>query len=190
MNFYKFYFKENTDGEYSYSSTQLQTTEDIANQVIEFGKQIPEDMIYTDPEDPAYGREDDIHVTVLYGLHNETSVDCENIIKETKPFTIKLGNISFFESDDYRVMKIEIESEELHELYQKLKDNTENTQSFDEYNPHCTIAYVKKDYDDSNLDIEKFKDIELPVNNIVFSSKNKEDIGRINIPLEGDDEKI
>lgn len=185
MTFYTHYFVENSQGEYKYSSTQVDMPENVAQLVLDFGKSIPDSDIYTDEEDPSYGREDNIHTTILYGIHGEKPDEVDELVKGVKPFNIVLGDISFFDADKYRVMKIEVEGEGLRELYKKFKENTKNTQSFDEYSPHCTIAYVKKDYDDSELDKEKFKNIEVNVNDIIFSSHNKEDIGRIEIPLEG-----
>lgn len=174
MRFIEHYFIEKENGTYKYSSTQVDFPEEIAEQVENFSKTIPDKHIYEEEDNDSYGREDEIHTTVLYGIHDEDPEAVKNLIKDIKPFIVKMGEISFFESDNYNVMKIDIISDELHELHEKIKENIKNTQTWPEYKPHCTIAYVIKDYDDSELDVEEFKDMEVFIDSITFSSMNGE----------------
>ena len=112
------------------------------------------------------GRENEIHVTVLYGLHTNDVKDIEEV--KAEPFKITLGKISKFESEEYDVLKIEVQSPKLHQLNKKLKE-FEYTSKFDKYVPHCTIAYVKKGSCDRLLGNEYFLGKEVSVDSLTFS---------------------
>jgi len=107
---------------------------------------IDEDDVYIKPLDQSYGLETKPHVTVLFGIH-EDEIDPEtiaNVIKSNmKPLTVKVDEIDVFEGPEYDVVKYNIPiSDELqgyHDLFKKFP----NTQTFPEYKPHMTIAYVR-----------------------------------------------
>lgn len=78
-----------------------------------FGK-IKDNILYL-PEEEAdkYGREDEFHITVKYGL-KETNP--ELFRKYLKPVKIRLGPVSKFEQDDYDVLKVGVISEGLNSI--------------------------------------------------------------------------
>ena len=130
--------------DYSYASTQVNFPESVAKRIIEWGKEnIPDSKVYEDPDDDTMGREDTVHCTLLYGLVSEDpdpvreQLAGEGIIRAT------FGKITIFEQDDYDVVKIDVKSDDLHRLHNKLSDALENENKFPEYKPHVTIAYVK-----------------------------------------------
>lgn len=131
-----------------------------------------DEHIYTDPEDPSYGREDEIHTTILYGIHDENPDEVAELVKDVEPFEVQLGPISYFDSDDYNVMKVDVDSPQLHDLNQKIQDNVDFSTDYPEYKPHMTIAYVTKDFPKDEVDIETFKGLTQLVKEIIFSSKN------------------
>lgn len=106
---------------------------------------IDKDDLYEPKDDTGFGRETEPHVTILYGLHDDVpDEDVSEEIKKIKSPSIKLGKVSSFEtSDDFDVLKYEVESKDLHGLNKKFK-KFPNTNKFPDYKPHCTIAYVKK----------------------------------------------
>ncbi len=105
-------------------------------------RQVPEEILYV--EEPGFGREIEPHVTILYGLHNENDYfTVRRILQSYKNIPIELGKISKFESDKYDVIKIEVESDACHKLHNQIKEECINTQTYDTYHPHVTIAYVK-----------------------------------------------
>ena len=127
------------------------------------------------------GFEDEPHVTLLYGIHDggehdelskEKLAEIIDISKPTLDEAVILKGVSAFENDEYDVLKFDAESPALREANKKLS-NFPNSNSFPDYKPHVTIAYLKsgkaKDY------IEKFKDIkdvELSPEKIVYSRPN------------------
>ena len=96
-------------------------------------------------EKPGFGRELQPHVTLLYGFHDnvkpEWIKDCVYRLK--KPIEVQLTEIKHFENPLFDVVVFNINSPRLHKLHE-IFSKFPNTQTHGEYNPHTTIAYVKK----------------------------------------------
>jgi 2'-5' RNA ligase len=107
---------------------------------------IDEDDVYIKPYDDSYGLEDQPHITIVYGIH-EDEIDDEtigNIIKENvRPLTLKVDEVDIFEGEEYDVVKYNIPLTDELQRYRDLFMKFPNTQTFPNYNPHMTIAYVK-----------------------------------------------
>jgi 2'-5' RNA ligase len=131
---------------YDYSSVQINLPDHLANKIVEWGKKIPDNDIFRDPNNPSFGREDEIHVTVLYGIHSKSPRETKSILHNVHPFTVELKNVSLFSDKEkpFDVVKIGVESPDLHKLNTKLKNELDYTSNYNEYIPHVTIAYVKK----------------------------------------------
>lgn len=133
-------------------------------------KNIPEDCLYYKENKDGY--ETDPHVTVLYGLHTVDPNDVKELLKNQKPFEIKLGKISIFDTNpDYDVLKIEVESDILRKLNDKLKD-LPYTNSFKSYKPHCTIAYIKKDKCKDLIGNKTFYGKKFKIKELTFSGRD------------------
>lgn len=132
---------------YQYSSVQVSLSRPAADQIFEWGEQYIEDSkIFCDPHDPVYGREDEIHITVLYGLHTEQAELVRELLRNEPAFRVKLGAVSIFSTNPkFDVIKIEIISDALHHLNEKLSYNLASTILYNKYLPHITIAYVEKE---------------------------------------------
>ena len=159
--------------DYDFSSTQVDFPSSVAKRVIKWGKEnISDSDIYT--EEKKYGREDEIHITIKYGLHTAKADDVKDVLKGFKPFTIILGQVARFAPPDkeYDVVKLDVESKKLHELHKLLGEKLENTDEWSTYRPHTTFAYIKKG-SCSNLSGDNiFAGEEIRVNSITFSSKD------------------
>lgn len=157
-----------------FSSLQANLPENIAEQIINWGDEhIKENDIFLDIENDHYGREDEIHVTVLYGIHSAQPTQIENILKKIKPFSVELGRTNIFRnSGQFDVVMINVNSEKLIEFNSFLSDKISYTNKFPKYHPHITIAYVKKGcgwkYGGKNI----FEGSKFTVNQVIFSSKN------------------
>lgn len=129
-----------------FSSTQFDLPHDLATAMMEMAARI-------NPNDLAGdGVEMQPHITVKYGLHTDETMEVYQAILGTAPVAVTLGVCSVFSpagndsqrgGDAYDVLKIEIESEALHELNAKISERLECTDTHPEYKPHATIAYVK-----------------------------------------------
>jgi len=107
---------------------------------------IDEDDVYIKPHDKSYGLEKQPHVTVIYGIH-EDEIDEEtiaNVIEENlKPLTLRVEEVDIFEGKEYDVVKYNLPVTEELQAYRDLFLKFPNTQSFPDYHPHMTLAYVK-----------------------------------------------
>ncbi len=114
----------------------------------EFQSMIDDKDVYTEEGDLGYGREDEPHVTILYGLHDDIlDSTIEEIIDEIKPTKLVLKKISIFENDDddYDVVKFDITGVSEGRLAKMNAKFAElpHTNDYPDYHPHATIAYVK-----------------------------------------------
>ena len=129
--------------ERTYSSTQFTLLPSQAKPFIDFASSIPDDKIYFDPNDSSYGREDEPHITVLYGLTDSNLSKLRELVSHRRPPRVRLGDTSVFSGDSYDVLKIEVFGSQLHSLHNLIKNNRPNEYSYPDYNPHLTIAYLK-----------------------------------------------
>ena len=107
---------------------------------------IDDDDLYLKSGDDSYGKETQPHITILYGIHEE-EVDPQRMGDMMEHYMeraiLPITEIDIFENEDYDVVKYNIEVtpqlQRYHDLFMKLP----NTQTFDKFQPHMTIAYVK-----------------------------------------------
>ena len=100
--------------------------------------------IYTEDEDKSYGLEDEPHCTLLYGLHEDVSLEQVTQVLDNYTFTtVKAHNASLFENEKYDVLKFDIVGDNLHEANADLKKYPHTT-NFPNYHPHMTVGYIKK----------------------------------------------
>ena len=133
-------------------------------------KLIKENDLYKEGDE--YGREKECHVTVLYGFTRDLNeLEVRQLLKGQKEFLIDIKDISKFSSKDkpYDVIKYNVESEILNNLHEKALKYP-NVQTFPEYHPHMTIAYVKRGTFPFEKDGLK---IQVPIKKICYSSANK-----------------
>lgn len=129
--------QESEEPKREYSSTQFNLPSSLASSVKAFAAKIP------DSDLAEHGRETEPHVTIRWGLHDNESAGVEQAIKGQKPVKVVLGKTSIFKTPDADVLKVDVESPELHALNGKL-GALPNTQTHPKYVPHVTIAYLKK----------------------------------------------
>lgn len=160
---------------YSYSSVLFLLPDDLAEEVHKWGlKHVKDKDLYLDPEeDRSYGREDEMHCTVLYGIHDKKATATKKVLKNEKPFEISLGKVSMFTNPEkFDVLKVEVIGKKLHTLHNLLRDNLEVTESYPEYKPHITIAYLKKGKCKSLVGSDEFLGTKAKVDKVVFSSRS------------------
>lgn len=131
-------------GPHSYSCVMINLPEDLANQVMAWGKlNVKDEDVFVDKKG-GKGRETEPHVTVLYGLLDENPTDMlTQVFEHTAPFDIKLGACSLFRNGEYDVLKMEVLSPFLHALNRNVCSVAAHENDYPTYLPHVTIAYVK-----------------------------------------------
>ena len=133
------------------------------------------DDIYTEDGDRSFGLEDNPHITLLYGLHHHvTKSEVFEICKATKyPKRLVLRNASLFTSDDYDVLKFDVNHPILNEVNLALT-KLPHTNTYPDYHAHATIGYLKSGKGQHYVDL--FKGIKFTVSptKVVYSTPSGE----------------
>lgn len=158
--------------EYKYSCAKVDLPKELSELIINWGKKnIPDKDLYED--DGSKGREDDIHVTLFYGIKSDNPDEVSNLISKVKPFEIRLGLINLFKDNEkYDVLKIEVESGDLERLHYNIEKNVDVNSTYPTYKPHVTILFAKKNMVDKWVGDEEFKGKVFKVTEIDFSPSN------------------
>jgi hypothetical protein len=165
--------QKKTDHKHQYSCVQYNLPTQVAQQVISWGNtHVPDEILYSPPEDSTYGRESLIHCTVFFGLHTDSAVPVVPLLENESPFSIRLGQISCFSNDFFDVLKIDVSSDNLIRLHNKLGGCLSSTRKFKNYIPHITIAYLKKGEGNKFIGSKTFDKRMIFVDVLSFSSKN------------------
>lgn len=168
-------------GEFDYAWLSLPLPKELTKEVINYGKDIPEEDLYIakDKEkqdihgkDWKFGRETNIHITVKWGIKNDDKEQPLEVFKNEKGGEVELGEINYFDNDDYDVLIIEVKSKDLTRLNKKSEELECKESSHKEYKPHVTIAYLKKGLGDNYKGNKSFKGKIFKFNEILFEDSN------------------
>lgn len=170
---FKQYLTEQSSKKRDYSSTHILLPNDLGDSIINWCKnEIPDKAIFRKPDDPSFGRETEPHVTIIYGLLDGFDQKYRHYFSTKKPFTISLGRMSLFENEIFDVLKIDIVSKELRELHLEMRERFPNYQTFPNYKPHATIAYLEKGKGEKYKSIDIFNGKKFKATEVIFSSKD------------------
>lgn len=169
---------------YDYQSTQLDIPADIAKDVTGFAAKIPDEQISVDPDDPTIGREKAPHITVAYGLSKDVTEEMiREVIADQKPIEVTLGKTSIFENEKYDVLKVDVTSPELTAINKRIEDELGLPgKTFDGYEPHITIAYLKKGEGQQYAGDASLEGKKITLDTLTFSKTTGE---TMEIPLSG-----
>jgi 2'-5' RNA ligase len=157
---------------YDFTCTMAYLPKDLAEKVIKLALDIPDASLYDPKEDDhGYGRETEPHITVKFGTHTDDPEEIKTALKGIGPIRARLGRISFFDSKDYDVVKVEVISEDLAKANKCISDKCKCTDTHPDYNPHVTIAYSLKgscEYLNGRKDLDG---IEIVFDQLVFQDR-------------------
>ena len=140
MNWYKV-VKVAKDVSKEYSWVYVDMPKEFCKDFLRFGEEIdPDDLFINEAEN---GLEKDPHVTVKYGLLTNEAKDIRDRFKDETGGKVKISESSFFSGDEYDVLKFTVVSKDLERLHTRLNE-LPHEDSFCDYKPHATIAYLKK----------------------------------------------
>lgn len=156
---------------YDFSSTQINLPFSLSTLIVNWGTiHLSNDIIFQ--VDGNYGRENEIHITLLYGLLQDKPEEVEKYISRFNSFKVQLGKVSKFDNNPkFDVVKIDVISDELVKLNSLLKVKFRHANRYPVYHPHVTIAYINKG-EDCNFDKEAFEGTEFEVKSVIYSSKD------------------
>lgn len=153
---------------YDFSCLMSDFPQEVADEIYQWGiDNIPDEDLAEN------GREPHIHVTVKYGIHISDPTKVRDHLLNQKPIKARLGKVSLFDtSDEHDVVKIDVDSPQLHELNGIISGNFETTDTFPDYKPHVTIAYVKKGLGKKYNGRNDFEGRMVKLNSAIFSGKD------------------
>ena len=158
---------------HDYSSTQVNLPKETTRAIKDFGFKIPDKELYTEKGDDSYGREDKPHITVRYGLETTDVKDIAPAFEGIDPIKVRFGKVSIFESDNYDVVKIDVESAGLHKANKKVGETVSLPgETFKDYAPHATIAYVKKGEGKKYIGDKSLEGQEAVIDSVFLSAKD------------------
>ena len=108
-----------------------------------------------------------------YGLSTTDATKLQKAFKDFGPIEADMENVSIFEGDKYDVVKVDIDSEALRKA-NALVGDTEALpgETFKDYKPHATIAYVKKGEGKKYVGDKFFSGEKVTINEILLRDKN------------------
>lgn len=154
-------------GPHEYACLMFDVPNSIKNKIKELQKQIDSEDV-----DPTEGLEEQVHITLLYGIEDTPEIrkKSERILTDSDPLVGHTGDIEIFEpeNEDYDVVVVRVRGTAIHDLRKRVEKEIPNTQTFPEYRPHLTVGYVRKGTG------KKYKDIEVSpvsflIRGVIFS---------------------
>ncbi|AMV35676.1 Phage portal protein [Pirellula sp. SH-Sr6A] len=89
------------------------------------------------------GREDEPHVTALYGITGASVDEIARVVSRLESPLVSFRGVTSFPGGDRGVpLIVAVESPALHAINRKLRDSLPHVLTHPKYNPHVTIAYV------------------------------------------------
>lgn len=171
---------------HKYGTTQINLSD--AGRGISPNKRLKEMVTRIADEDLAEdGKENEFHITVKYGLHRSNPNSVRDAVKDFNGWVqYRLGKTSIFpasEGRDYDVVKIDVDSPDLHDLNEMLAA-LPHTDTHPDYRPHVTLAYVKPGLGKKYADMTDVDGWNGGCDQMVFSDKrnNKTEIPLANRP--------
>lgn len=169
-------FKPHWEKVHDYGYAGIALPAELTEKVRALGERIPDDHL--DPED---GREKDAHVTALYGFTEDDPGKLVEAVRGFGPVKGKLGNLSLFENPGKDVLKLDVDSEDLHRLRRQIAGKVPHVETHANYIPHATVAYLKPGRGSEHLMLENpLRDQEFTVSELEFSDRAGK---RTTIPL-------
>jgi 2'-5' RNA ligase len=164
-----------------YACIMANIPKEISQEIVEWGvRNVKDEDIYM--KDGLLGRELDSHITIKYGIISDNPKEVEKLFEGMKPFKATLGEVKHFspEDRDFDVLTVSVESKDLSDMNEKITKELKCATGLpsDEYHPHITIAYIKKDTCKDLYGNKEFVGKEITIDSVEFS------------PVEGDKTSI
>lgn len=153
---------------HDYASTQVDLPPDVAAPILAKAAAIPEEDL------AEKGREDEPHITVKYGITDDAAVDAiRSALATVPPIRATLGATSIFDTDEADVLKVDVDSPDLHAINKAIADAVPTEDTYPTYQPHVTIAYLKKGKGADYTGDDSLRGQELVIDRISFRGRDE-----------------
>jgi len=180
--------KAEVNPKYDHGAVQTSdVSETVTDAIKDIQGRIDKDKLYSGEDEPGWvenGIQKLFHITVLFGVNDDVKDEVKKVFDKYRPVHIETTEIKYFSSDpNYDVAIVRCKSEELTKIHDELRDTLENKETYPNYKPHVTIAYLKKGerLDDS----EQITNISWEVDSLDLSTSDGklEKISALAIPI-------
>jgi 2'-5' RNA ligase len=164
---------------HNYSCLMAVLPDDAAAKICAFSLALPDADIF-EPDDEEHGRvrPDEVHATIKFGIHSTDSSELIGLLSGQDMIRLVLRGVTAFHNDDCIVLKVDVESEDLCRLNELVTSGLESTDTYSEYHPHVTIAYLQHREDDpeyyKKFFCGLFEGTEVWVDHLLFSTPSGE----------------
>lgn len=168
--------------EHEYATTHVPVSDEAAAKMKAMRDAIPDADLHDD------GREEDPHVTLLYGLHDDGPEGVGKLLAGEPHAKMTCGPTAVFagkEEGDADVLHVAIHSPDLHRMRDRLTKAMPHTNTNGAYVPHATLAYLKKGMGAKYAGDTSLNGHEMTADHVVFSGKDDK---RSKVPLAADNE--
>lgn len=152
-------------GAHDYATTQFDLTGDALAQVALLQSRISKDDLK--PE----GMEDRPHVTVRYGLLDDSPAAVQAMCAGRGVVRALVGEVDYFPNDGHDVLILRVESDDLVTLNAELGE-LPNVQTYPDYQPHVTLAYLKPGCGEKYARELAAEPVEVEFDQLVFSDRS------------------
>lgn len=118
------------------------------------------------------GRELQPHTTVKYGIKSDDVAELRKVLAGVKPIKAKLSRVSLFTNPKHDVLKYDVDSDDLHKVHRLISEHFENEDTWPEYKPHVTLAYLKPGAGKKYLHLNQLAGDEVVFKQISFRDRN------------------
>ena len=109
--------------------------------LLSIANKIDKEDLFEDDDDT--GIEEDSHVTVLYGVHDNQNDKVKALLESVFKMDGELVKLHIFENERFDVLVVKVESKGLRDLNDRLKNSLKYTNDYPDYKAHATVAYLK-----------------------------------------------
>lgn len=160
------------DGPHKFASTQIQLPPPIADKLLAFGNAIPDDDLNLEEG----GRETDAHVTVKYGIHDDDPGPVIDLLDDEGSIFLTMGVTDYFSHDGYDVLFVRVDSPDLEQLNELISTALDVTDTYPDYHPHATIAYLKPGLGPKYANQTVLAGMTATIGEVTFSSSDGEKV--------------
>ena len=120
--------------------------------ITEIQKSIPKEELYlgeneNEIKNNTYGIENETHVTICYGLENDVKFeDLKEYLFPINDYKTILVDVSMFDNPNFDVLKVAAKCPIAAKSNKLIMDNFDVHTEYKDFNPHMTIAYLKKGF--------------------------------------------
>ncbi len=169
--------KQSSDIEAAFSHQTIQTSDlpkELTEQIINIQQLIKANQLTNKEDEKGWvenGKQKLLHTTILFGIDSKDTEKIKEIVKQYSDVEIEAKEIEYFDNkkEEHSVAVVKCESKGLTELHDKLKAEISNKETYPDYKPHITIAYLKFG---ERIEGTDFKPVKFKLGHVEVSQKD------------------